>query len=59
MTMACNPGSGAGGSDIFAFSGQADAAARVWDTATTMWVAPWRAYWAVALEALDPDNYRR
>jgi hypothetical protein len=47
------------GADMFAFAGGAGEAARIWEAAATMWAAPWRAYWAVALEALDPANYGR
>jgi hypothetical protein len=57
--MICKPDVRRSGADAFAFSGDMDAAARVWENAAAMWAAPWRAYWAVTLEALDPDNYRR
>jgi len=29
------------------------------ENVAVMWAAPWRAYWAFAFEAMDPQNYRR
>lgn len=44
--------------DAFAFGSQGDAAARTVDAMETLWVAPWRAWWALTLESLDARNYR-
>ena len=57
--MYWKPGQRNANADVFAFSGDLDATARVWENATAIWAAPWRAYWAVTLEALDPSNYGR
>ncbi|PKP63336.1 MAG: hypothetical protein CVT86_05490 [Alphaproteobacteria bacterium HGW-Alphaproteobacteria-8] len=43
----------------FDFSESPDATSRMMSNAAVMWAAPWRAYWALAFEALDPQNYRR
>ena len=44
-------------SEMFAFSG--DAAAKQWENLALLWTAPWKAWWAVALETLEPGNYGR
>ena len=55
--MARIEGHGRGHGEAFAFSG--DAAARQWENIALLWAAPWRAWWAIAFETLDPENYRR
>jgi hypothetical protein len=45
--------------DAFAFSGGRDAAERTFENAAVLWSTPWRAFWAVAFETMDPANYRR
>lgn len=32
---------------------------RTIDNLSILWTAPWQAYWAFTLEALNPENYRR
>jgi hypothetical protein len=32
---------------------------RTLDNLSILWTAPWRAYWAFTMEALNPENYRR
>lgn len=49
----------AGPASAFDFSASPDAASRMIENAAVMWTAPWRAYWAFAFEAMDPQNYRR
>jgi hypothetical protein len=59
--MTCIPGSerrNAPGADGFAFSGGAGLD-RQWETFALLCAAPWKAWWAVAMETLDPENYRR
>ena len=59
--MACMPGPrarDAAQSDVFAFSGGEDSG-RQWETLAQLWAAPWKAWWALALEAMNPENYRR
>jgi hypothetical protein len=60
--MACLPGPRVGDSaraDVFAFSGEGGDAARQWETLAQLWSAPWKAWWALAFEAMNPENYRR
>jgi hypothetical protein len=62
--MVCVPGPDTRGraaapADAFAFGGERDASARAVENAAVLWSAPWRAFWAVAFEAMDPANYRR
>lgn len=54
--MVCMPGP-VEKSDMFAFSGESGA--RQWENLALLWSAPWKAWWAVAFEALEPRNYRR
>lgn len=49
----------AGLASAFDFSASPDAASRMIENAAVIWTAPWRAYWALAFEAMDPQNYRR
>ena len=51
-TRASGPG------DAFAFSGDADAASRSVQNVALLMATPWMAYWALAFEAMNPDNYR-
>jgi hypothetical protein len=44
--------------DAFAFSPSQDAMGRTIENTAVMFSAPWRAYWALTLEALDIRNYR-
>lgn len=44
--------------DAFSFSGGSGAFGRGFENVTVLWTAPWRAYWALTFEALDPENYR-
>jgi hypothetical protein len=39
------------------FSEAQDAQRRAFENMAALWIAPWRAYWAVASEALDPANH--
>ena len=58
--MVCTPrpfGASASAADAFAFSGAQDAASRTFENVALLWAAPWRAYWAFAFEALNPENY--
>ena len=43
--------------DAFAFSDAQDAVSRTLENVALLWVAPWRAYWAVAFETLNLENY--
>lgn len=45
-------------SDVFAFSPAQDGLARGAGNLVTLLAMPWTAFWAVALESLDPENYR-
>jgi hypothetical protein len=62
--MVCVPGPAAGkpttvGGDAFAFSPDLDATSRTYANVAALWATPWKAWWAVTLEALEPSNYRR
>jgi len=59
--MVCHPHStrASGSGSAFDFSASPDATSRMMENVAVMWAAPWRAYWAFAFEAMDPQNYRR
>ncbi len=59
--MMCAPklSRAAGPASAFDFSASPDASSRMMENVAVMWIAPWRAYWALAAEAMDPANYRR
>jgi hypothetical protein len=44
--------------DAFTFSAAPDPLGRSFENVTTLWAAPWAAFWAITLESLNPDNYR-
>lgn len=44
--------------DAFAFAPADGLAGRSLQNLTALWTVPWVAYWALAFEALNPDNYR-
>ena len=47
-----------GAGDMFNFSPAGNTIGRTVSNTTTLMTAPWMAFWAVAFEALNPDNYR-
>ena len=55
--MTCSPTTTLPSSDIFAFAGDADAVGRTIGAMTTLWMAPWRAWCALTLEAMDARNH--
>lgn len=48
-----------GAAGAFDFAGSPNPASRMMENAAILWTAPWRAYWTLAFEAMDPANYRR
>lgn len=58
--MVCHPNRtrASGSLSAFDFSDSPDATSRMIENVAVMWAAPWRAYWAFAFEAMDPQNYR-
>jgi hypothetical protein len=55
--MTCSPACNSASTDIFAFGGDPDAIGRTIGAMTTLWMAPWRAWCALALEAMDMRNH--
>ena len=45
--------------DLFAFSPAEDGISRGFANAALLLSMPWMAFWAVTLESLNPENYRR
>ena len=43
--------------DMFAFAPARDGLGRAVANTTTLMTAPWMAFWAVTLEAMNPENY--
>jgi hypothetical protein len=53
--MICAPNRTA--ADAFGFAGPDDAFARTVANMTTLWLSPWRAWCALAAEAMDARNH--
>jgi hypothetical protein len=53
------PRTAAKSGDAFAFSPARDTLGRTVSNTTTLMTAPWMAFWALAFEAMNPENYRR
>ena len=55
--MTCSPTRNPASADIFAFGGDPDAFGRTVGAMATLWMAPWREWCAVTLEAMDARNH--
>ena len=57
--MMCSPSRTTASADMFAFGGHPDTFGRTLGAMTTLWMAPWRAWCALTIEAMDPSNHAR
>lgn len=51
--MLCSPARQSASTEMFAFGGHPDAFGRTVGAMTTLWFAPWRAWCAVTIDAMD------
>lgn len=49
---------GVGNDVAFTFGIEGDPMMRGVEMVNALWSAPWRAFWTIALECCDVDNYR-